>query len=99
MYATFIEPLASWKFYIDMVSAICAFGAGLFWLRASLVRTPTTIRKPKNLSMLDGEFGRDVSDVALGIARQGRLNAVAAAFASVAAVLTGLSVLIGTRWD
>jgi hypothetical protein len=99
MYAMFIEPLAPSKFWIDMASAACALGAALFWLRASLVRTPTTIRKPKNLSMLDGEFGRDVSDVALGIARQGRLNAVAAAFASVAAVLTALSVVIGTRWD
>jgi hypothetical protein len=99
MYTAFIEPLAAWKFYIDMVSAAGALGAGLFWLRASLVRTPTTIRHPKNLSMLNGEFGRDVSDVALGIARQGRLNAVAAAFASAAALLTALSVVIGTRWD
>lgn len=99
MYATFIEPLAAWKFWIDMGSAASAFGAGLFWLRASLVRTPTTIRHPKNLSMLNGEFGRDVSDVALGIARQGRLNAVAAAFASVAALLSALSVVIGTRYD
>jgi hypothetical protein len=31
--------------------------------------------------------------------RQSRLNAMAAGFAAVAAILTGFSVLIGTRWD
>jgi hypothetical protein len=37
MYQALIEPFAAWKFWIDIASAACAFGAAAFWLRASLV--------------------------------------------------------------
>jgi hypothetical protein len=93
-----VEPLAPWKFGIDLGSALCAFAAGLLWLRGSLVRTPRELSDTANLAMLNGQFGREVAEIARGVARQARLNAVAAAFASATAVLTGVSVLIGIRW-
>lgn len=35
-----VDPLAPWKFYLDLLTAICAFVAASFWLRVSLVKTP-----------------------------------------------------------
>lgn len=91
------DPLAPWKFYIDVGSAICAFIAAAFWLRASLVRTPAQLRHFVHMP-LEGPFQGDVAKVAAGVAKQSKLNAWAAGFAATAAVLTGISVLIGTRW-
>jgi hypothetical protein len=98
MYATFIEPLAMWKFWIDMASAACALGAALFWLRASLVKGPTEVRHAFHLPH-EGPWEGDVPDAVKAMAKQSRLNAWAAGFAALAAVLTALSVVIGTRWD
>jgi hypothetical protein len=98
MYATFIEPLSAWKFWLDMASAVCAFGAALFWLRASLVKGPGEVRHAFHLP-LEGSWEGDVPDAVTAMAKQSRLNAWAAGFAAVAAMLTALSVLIGTRWE
>jgi hypothetical protein len=97
VYATFIEPLAALKFYIDVVSAACALGAALFWLRASLVKGPKEVRHA--FHQTDEGWRGDVPDAVRAMAKQSRLNAWAAGFAAVAAVLTALSVVIGTRWD
>jgi hypothetical protein len=91
--------MASVKFWIDLFSAFSALGAASFWLKASLIKTPREIPHTKNLRMLDGDFGSGVLKLANGVSIQSRLNAYAAAFAALAAVLTAISVLIGTRWE
>jgi len=40
MYHLLVEPFAACKFWIDLASAFCAFGAAAFWLKASLVKMP-----------------------------------------------------------
>jgi hypothetical protein len=99
LYDLLIEPLALWKFWIDMGSAACALGAGLFWLRASVVRTPAKFQPPNNFNVLDGAFASDVIDLANKLRKQSRLNALAAGFACAAAVLVALSAVIGNRWE
>ena len=91
------DPLAPWKFYVDVAAAAFAFIAASFWLRASLIKTPSELSLFQHLP-LDGSFEGDVAKVAAGIGKQSRLNAWAAGFTAVAAVLTGISILIGTRW-
>jgi hypothetical protein len=91
MYNVLVEPFAAWTFWIDLASAVCAFGAAAFWLKASLVKMPGG-----PIHLVHPHFEKAVLDVTR---RQSRLNSLAAAFAAVAALLTGFSVLIGTRWD
>ncbi len=74
-----VEFFAPYKFWMDFMSAISAFIAAGFWLRASLVKTPSEIPKARNLSMLDGPFGDAVTGLAKGVIAQSRLNAWAAA--------------------
>jgi hypothetical protein len=91
MHSLLVEPFASWKFWIALSSAICAFGAAAFWLKASLVKMPGG-----PIHLVHPHFEQAVLEVTT---RQSRLNATAAALASVAALLSGYSVLIGMRWD
>jgi hypothetical protein len=97
MYAWLIEPLAEWKFAIDVAGAVCAFIAAGFWLRASLVKTPKELRRLIHMPP-SGPIEGDLADLARGVSAQSRWNALAATFAAAAAVMTGMSVLIGTRW-
>jgi uncharacterized membrane protein YbaN (DUF454 family) len=92
------EPLALWKFWIDMSSAGFGVLAAACWLRASLVRTPRLIRDLMN-QPIGGPLGGDTAELTTGIRRQSKWNAWAAALAAAAALLTAVSVLIGTRWD
>jgi hypothetical protein len=91
------DALAPWKLWVDGLGAFAALIAASFWFGASLVRTPRTLRHLIHLR-LDGEFEGDIADLAKGVAKQSRLNALAAVFAGIAALLTSVSVLIGTRW-
>jgi hypothetical protein len=91
MYHLLIEPFVPWKFWIDLASAAAAFGAAAFWLRASVVRMPGG-----PIHLVHPYFEEAVLRVTR---QQSWFNSVAAAFAAAAAILTGFSILIGTRWD
>lgn len=96
-YGLLVEALAPWKFIIDIAAAACAFVAAVCWLRASLVKMPKELRHLFHMTR-QGPFEGDVADIFKGVLEQSRWNAYAAMFAAVAAILTGISVLIGTRW-
>ena len=61
MYNALVEPFAPWKFWIDLVSAACAFGAAAFWLKASLVKGPPEVKHPFHLP-LEGPWKGDVPE-------------------------------------
>jgi hypothetical protein len=92
-----IELLAPWKFWVDVSAASFAVCAAITWFRASVVKTPKVVRHVLHMPM-DGPFEGDVADAVVGLHKQSILNAWAAAFSGVAAILTAVSVLIGTRW-
>jgi hypothetical protein len=92
-----IELLAPWKFWIDVTAAFCAFGAALFWFSASIWKLS---KKERALIKYAGQdpIEGDLWEVAHLSAKQSRLNAIASVFAGLAALVSGVSVLIGTRW-
>jgi hypothetical protein len=97
MYGLLIEPLAPWKFWIDLLAAGCAFGAALLWLRASVVEV--TLPEQGFELPPTGMQPHDLSGLVASIGVQSRLNARAAMFAAASACITGVSVMIGTHWD
>jgi hypothetical protein len=82
MYALLIEPLAPWKFWIDVCSAGTAFLAGNFWPRASLVRGPKEVRHAFH-APLEGPLKGYLPEAVEAMEKQSRLNARAAAFAAL----------------
>jgi hypothetical protein len=79
------------------MAAVCAFDAALFWFSASIWKLS---KKERALIKYAGQgpIERDLWEVAHLSAKQSRLNAIAFVFAGLAAVLSGVSALIGTRW-
>jgi hypothetical protein len=93
-YASLIELLAPWKFAVNIAAAACALCAAACWLRASLAKMPKELRHLFHLS-LEGPFWGDLADLPKGVLKQSQWNAHAA---GAAAILTGISALIGIRW-
>jgi len=79
------------KLIVDLAAAACAFGAAAFWWIASNIGMPADGR----IQFVHPDFENAVLSVTR---RQSYWNSWAARVAAVAAVLTGISVLIGTRW-
>jgi hypothetical protein len=92
-----VEPLAPWKFSIDIATAFFAFAAASFWLLASLVKTPTTLRHPFHFP-LEGPIEGDVANLMKAVGKQSNLNKWAAILSAIAAFLSGVGIFIGTRW-
>ncbi len=97
MYSILIEPLAPWKFWIDLLAAICALGAAVLWLWASMVKV-TLPEQGFELPPM-GLQPHDLSGLVSSIGMQSRHNARAAMFAAASACITALSVMVGTRWE
>lgn len=97
MYDLLIEPLAAYKLWIDLSAALATFVAAGFWLRASLIKAPKEVWHAFHIPS-EGPLKGDVPEAIEALAKQSRLNSFAAGFAALAAVLTGISTLIGTRW-
>lgn len=90
------DTLAPVKAWVDGGSAVAAFAAAVFWFWASVIKQEMP-RQGFELPPTGVSHG-DIATLLVVIRKQSRLNAWAAGFAGVAAGLTGLSVLIGTRW-
>jgi hypothetical protein len=92
-----VEPAAPWKFAIDVAAAMFAFVAAFFWLRASLVKTPTELRHVVHFP-LEGPIEGDIATLMRAVGKQSHLNTWAAGLSAVAALLSGVSIFIGSRW-
>ncbi len=90
LYGWVIEPLAPYKFWFDLAAVISAALTAYLWWKASLVKMPDG-----PIAMVHPQFEFAVMDVTR---TQSKWNAWAAKASAVAAALTGLSVLVGSRW-
>jgi hypothetical protein len=90
LYEWVIEPLAPYKFWVDMAAVISAGLTAYLWWKASLVKMPGG-----PIALVHPHFEHAIMDVTR---RQSEWNARAAKASALAAALTGLSVLVGTRW-
>jgi hypothetical protein len=93
-----IELLAPWMSRIDVNDRrLCIRRAALFWFSASIWKLSKKERAVIKYAGQDPIEG-DLWEVAHLSAQQSRLNAIASVFAGLAALLSGVSALIGTRW-
>ena len=96
-----MEPpplLIDYRHLISKLSIGFALLAALFWLAASLVKTPVKLRHLFHLG-LDGEFAGDMPELAKAVAKQSRLNGLAAGLTCCAILFQALSEWIGVRYD
>jgi hypothetical protein len=86
------------KSVVDWGTVIFSLLAAMVWLRASLVKMPKEAGLRGAISDI-GPALLAVDDAIGAVWRQGRLNAIAAGCAGVAAACLAVSTWIGTLWD
>lgn len=84
---------------IQILSAVFAFAAAAFWLKASIDHAPDRVAAAmKSRGGMD-IYGSDLTKVVDALVQQGRLNAYAAGCAAIAALLQGISIVgVALKW-
>jgi hypothetical protein len=82
---------------LQLLSAIVAIMAAVFWFRASVKKVPNEFNQDR-LKELNGDILAVLSDQSVAMARQGKLNAWAAFFAGCAAILQIPIAFLPTCW-
>ena len=87
-------------FSTEIVSGVCAVAAAGCWFGASLVRAPIAIpRDEQGRIAVGGAIVPAVERLMAAVGLQSKLNAIAAAFAGVAALLQVGHAFMPTCWD
>ena len=82
---------------LQLLSAIAAIMAAVFWFRTSVKKVPNKFNQDR-LKELNGDILAVLSDQSVAMARQGELNAWAAFFAGCAAILQIPIAFLPTCW-
>jgi hypothetical protein len=86
-------------FIIQVFSALLAFAAAVFWLKASCDVTPDQVAAAMKSHGGMDIFGSDLTKIVDALIQQGRLNAYAAFCAALAALLQGVGIIGGAvKW-
>jgi hypothetical protein len=85
-------------FGIRIVSACFAVTAGMIWFIASRIKMPAELTQG-HVAQSDGDVVPVLDRLMRGVARQSKLNALAAFCAAFAAILQVATVFMPTCWD
>jgi hypothetical protein len=95
IYKATIGWLVPYQFWIGISAAIFSFVSTLVWIIASRVVTPKNLNAA--IYVRNDRIEGDLAELVRGVYRQTERNALAAGFTAIAAILTGIYVLIGVR--
>jgi hypothetical protein len=83
------------KFWLNLISGLFAGVAAYFWLISARVKTPTefqSVESGKGIGML--QMNEQLSQLGRGVIEQSQKSALAASFASAAAVCQMIAALL-----
>ena len=85
------------EFQTQIMSAACAFAAAIIWWRASRKKAPSELTQA-HVEAVHGDIIPILDKLMVAVASQSRLNALAAGFAAVAAILQVALTFMPTYW-
>ena len=85
------------EFPTQIGSVACAFAAAIIWWRASRKKVPSELTQTR-VEAMHGDIVPVLDKLMVAIASQSRLNALAAGFAAVAAILQVALAFMPTCW-
>jgi hypothetical protein len=75
-------------FMLNVIAAMCAFAAAIFWLRVALTATPYKMDATSDMTNFDW--------ITKPLCKQGRYNRYGAGFAGLAALCQGAALIVSS---